>query len=322
MLAQINLKGTALWVSSVVLGTGAIGSHIDDKTSLAILDAYAAAGGNFIDTASGYGTWDPSGLPLSEMLIGRWLKHHHNRDKMIIETKAGTHGTSSEKELRDALEGSLRNMHTDYVDIFYLHHDNPKEPVGALLERMNLFIREGKTRYIGCSNWEVSRMAEARAYAKEHGIEGFAVDETLMTLAQPNVERIRHDTMIPMEEESFRFHADTGMPVVSYTSQAGGIFTLLDEPGYETEEKFSFSRDYFYNPVTVQRVRRAKILSKLRGVSPLAIALGYFTAVPFQALPIVGPWTQEQIEDSLSCANVPLTPEEFDFLLHGPEIGA
>ena len=100
-MRSVRLGNTSLRVTDLALGTGALASRVDEKTSLAIMDCYIGEGGNFIDTANVYGRWNPGNLPLSEMMIGKWLSFHHLRDKVVLATKgaADNEGEKGKKRL-------------------------------------------------------------------------------------------------------------------------------------------------------------------------------------------------------------------------------
>ena len=155
----VRLGNTSLRVTDLALGTGALASRVDEKTSLAIMDCYIGEGGNFIDTANVYGRWNPGNLPLAEMMIGKWLSFHHLRDKVVLATKGaadyeGEKGKKrlSREEIRHDLHDSLKNLKTDYIDLYYLHQDDPTREVGEIMETMNELKREGLVRYFACSN--------------------------------------------------------------------------------------------------------------------------------------------------------------------------
>lgn len=121
-MRSVRLGNTSLRVTDLALGTGALASRVDEKTSLAIMDCYIGEGGNFIDTANVYGRWNPGNLPLSEMMIGKWLSFHHLRDKVVLATKgaADNEGEKGKKrlsreEIRHDLHDSLKNLKTDYI---------------------------------------------------------------------------------------------------------------------------------------------------------------------------------------------------------------
>ena len=194
----VRLGNTSLRVTDLALGTGALASRVDEKTSLAIMDCYIGEGGNFIDTAIVYGRWNPGNLPLSEMMIGKWLSFHHLRDKVVLATKgaADNEGEKGKKrlsreEIRHDLHDSLKNLKTDYIDLYYLHQDDPTREVGEIMETMNELKREGLVRYFACSNWSAERMEEADRYAAAHGLAGFSADEIMFNLAKANEEAAR-----------------------------------------------------------------------------------------------------------------------------------
>lgn len=161
----VNYKGTNLRVSDIALGGGVLGSRISDQASFDILDCFVGNGGTFIDTANVYGRWNPGNLPLSELLIGRWMKQHRLRSKLVVATKGACHALETPnikrlapEEIREDLESSLKSLQTDYIDLYYLHADDPKREVGEIIETLNSFVREGKVRYFACSNWSAERM--------------------------------------------------------------------------------------------------------------------------------------------------------------------
>lgn len=322
----VRLGNTGLRVSAVALGTGALGSRVNDETSLKIMNCYVGEGGNFIDTANVYGRWNPGNKPLAEILIGKWMAFHHLRNRLIIATKGaadneGEKGRKrlSREEIRGDLEDSLKNLRTDYIDLYYLHQDDPARSVAEIMETMNELWKEGKVRYFACSNWSADRMEEADSYAKMHGLQTFAADEIMFNLAKANKDVVLDATQSCVDEKIFRYHRKNGKPVISYTSQAAGIFVLYKEADFLTNSKYNFPREYFYNSETCRRAKRVEMLQKLTGYSALEITLGYLYAQPFQVIPIVGPWKEEELKASLEAADIVLTQEEKNFLLEGEE---
>jgi aryl-alcohol dehydrogenase-like predicted oxidoreductase len=318
-MEYVNLKGTDLIISAVALGTGAFGSEgrISTDTAVRILDTFVEKGGTFIDTANIYGRWDPAGKPISEIIIGKWLRRHGERDKIIIGTKGGTYGTTSKRELKETLENSLKNLGRDHVDIYYLHHDNPKIPAEELVESAGELIKLGYTQYIACSNWKAHRMKSAMDYAKAHRIPVFSANESLLTLASLNRESLYKGDMYPMDEDIYRLHCETGLPVIAYSSQAMGIFTLVERSDFLTSDKYMNVRTYFDNPITRGRIERVKLLAEKKGLTSLHIVHAYLHSHPFQVIPIIGPWEVKELDESLACIGSSLNDEEKNFLLNG-----
>ena len=167
-----NIPGTDLYPSSICLGTGLMGSTIDREHSFQLLDTLVEMGGNFIDTAHVYGDWVPGGKSLSEKTIGIWAKERGIRNRVMIGTKGAHPALSSmsiprlsHREIVNDLDESLEYLQTEYVDLYWLHRDDPNRPVADILETLNEQVAAGKIRYFGCSNWRVQRIREAMQYA-------------------------------------------------------------------------------------------------------------------------------------------------------------
>lgn len=327
-MRYVNLNDTCLRISAVALGTGALGSRVDDKTSLKIMDTFVGEGGTFIDTANIYGRWNPGNKPLSEMLIGRWMSFHHLREKLVIATKGACDNIGEvgikrlgRDQIRGDLEDSLKNLRTDYIDLYYLHHDDPSRPAGEIIETMNELVDEGKIRYFGCSNWSAARMKDAREYALAHGKRFFSADEIMFNMAHANEEAVAGENQTHIDRAIYEFHNQTQLPLVSYTSQAAGIFSLYERSDFLTDPKYTFPKNFFYNPVTLKRAERVRALSMLTRSSPLEIALGYLFAQPFQVIPIVGPWSVDEIRTSVDSMDRVLRPEEIEFIMGKEEGG-
>ena len=165
MSQRITLPKTELSVHPLCLGGNVFGWSADETQSFAVLDAYAAAGGNFIDTADVYSEWKPGNAGgESERIIGNWMKARGNRSEMIIATKVAklsTRAGLSAANIRAAAEESLSRLQTDYIDLYYAHEDDSKIPLTQSLEAFNALVVDGKVRYIGASNYSAARLREA-----------------------------------------------------------------------------------------------------------------------------------------------------------------
>src|SRR4051812_27245591 len=128
-------------VFRLCLGGNVFGWTADEEASFAVLDAYAEAGGNFIDTAD---TYMRPNMGTSETIIGRWLAANGNRDEMVIATKVGSDGGLSARNIAEHAEGSLRRLQTDRIDLYYSHKDDPQVPVEETLEAFNALVEAGQ----------------------------------------------------------------------------------------------------------------------------------------------------------------------------------
>ena len=161
------IGGTDLAVFPLCLGSNIFGWTIDEPQAFAVLDAYAAAGGNFIDTADSYSVWVAGNRGgESETIIGNWMAARGNRDRMVIATKVGQMpGLSglAPSTIRRAAEDSLKRLQTDRIDLYYAHVDDEGTRLADTLGAFGELIAEGKVRHIGASNYSAPRLAEALA---------------------------------------------------------------------------------------------------------------------------------------------------------------
>src|SRR6266540_2451182 len=169
-------------VSRLCLGTMYFGSTVARETSYALLDGYAEAGGNFLDTANNYAYWVDGGSgDESETLVGRWLANRSARDHVVLATKVGARprpgGTSLEdaqglsaRAVAEQVEGSLRRLGTDRIDLLYTHIHDPHTPVEETLRALTDLVQAGKVREIAASNLTRDQLAEAVDTSGKHGL--------------------------------------------------------------------------------------------------------------------------------------------------------
>ena len=155
-----TLGRSGLKVAPICLGTMQFGWSADEQTSFGVMDAYADAGGNFIDTADVYSAWvEGNSGGVSEEIIGRWLKQRGNRYEYVIATKvngrmwAGPNGEGlSRVHIMKAVDDSLRWLQTDYIDLYQTHWPGYDTPQQETMRALDDLVHAGKVRYIGCSN--------------------------------------------------------------------------------------------------------------------------------------------------------------------------
>jgi aryl-alcohol dehydrogenase-like predicted oxidoreductase len=170
-----KLGNTDLEFAPLALGSNVFGWTIDEPTSFKILDAFAAAGFNFIDTADVYSRWSPGNTGgESENIIGEWMRQRNNRNKIIIATKVGAdmglgHKDLTKKYILKAAEDSLLRLQTDYIDLYQTHWDDDITAVDETLEAYAQLVKEGKVRWIGASNLSPERLKKSLEASKKHG---------------------------------------------------------------------------------------------------------------------------------------------------------
>src|ERR1700684_1254022 len=168
--------GSGLEVSPICLGGNVFGWTADEPRSFAILDAFAGAGFNFVDTADVYSRWAPGHKGgESEIVLGNWFKRSGKRKNVILATKVGIELAPDKKGLSKAyilraVEDSLQRLQTDYIDLYQSHIDDASVPLEETLGAYDQLIKEGKVRAIGASNYSAERLTEALKVSKQHGL--------------------------------------------------------------------------------------------------------------------------------------------------------
>jgi aryl-alcohol dehydrogenase-like predicted oxidoreductase len=216
-----KLGRSDLLVSPLTLGGNVFGWTLDEKKSFEILDAFVDAGMNFIDTADTYSTWVPGNHGgESEMIIGKWLKKSGKRTDVIIATKLGgdmgdgKKGLSA-KYIKQEVEASLKRLHTDHIDLYQSHYDDPETPVSETMTAFNELIKEGKVRYIGASNFTAERIKESNDFARENNLQPYVSLQPLYNL---------YDRQ-KFEKQYLKLVTDEGLGVIPYYSLASGFLS-------------------------------------------------------------------------------------------------
>jgi aryl-alcohol dehydrogenase-like predicted oxidoreductase len=176
-----TLGTTGIDVYPLALGTNVFGWTADEKSAFEVLDAYAAAGGNFIDTANQYPYWVPGNVGgESETIIGRWMRARGNRADVVLATKVGGEMPGLPTDLKAstikrAADESLARLQTDYIDVYYAHYDDPSTPLEETLGAFDELVRAGKVRHIAASNHPAARLAAALDVSEREGLSAYAV---------------------------------------------------------------------------------------------------------------------------------------------------
>jgi aryl-alcohol dehydrogenase-like predicted oxidoreductase len=307
----LTLPGTSLSVSPLCLGGVPFGNTITESESFALLDRFVALGGNFIDTARIYSDWVPGELRRSERILGDWIAARRNRARLILATK-GAHPfinsvdtpRTSAAEIRDDLEGSLRTLRTDMIDLYWLHRDDETRPVGHYIDLLNAFLRDGKIRAFGASNWSAARLRAAHDYARQSGQQGFAANQPFWCLGVAASRPPPFTGFVKFDADTYHFHRETGLAVIPYTSQANGFFSKLarGDAGLEKHD--------FHVPANLAAGQIVQQLAATKRVAPSAIVLAYLWSRPFPVVPIIGSRTIAQLEDGIAALPVRLTSAE------------
>ncbi|WP_289294675.1 aldo/keto reductase [uncultured Reyranella sp.] len=296
---------TGLRVSKLCLGTMTFGLQCDAGQSNAILDAAAAGGINFLDTANVYplgGRRDTVGR--TEQIVGDWLKG--KRHQYVIATKcAGAMGRNpwdqgtSRKHVLEAIEASLKRLGTDYVDLYQLHRYDPDTPLDETMDALDTVVRQGKARYVGVSNWPAHKVARGIGRAEVKNTARIDSVQPRYNLLFRSYER----DLLPLCEEE-------GIAVIPYNPLAGGLLTgkyngavpppdgsrfQLGTAGARYQERYWHQREFD----TIEAIRGVAVEA---GMSMAVMAMRWTLSNQAITAPIIGASKPEQLADSFAAA--------------------
>ncbi|WP_024806064.1 aldo/keto reductase [Nocardia sp. BMG51109] len=303
-----KLGTTALDVFPLCLGGNVFGWTADRPESFAVLDAYAAAGGNFIDTADVYSAWVPgNGGGESETILGEWMAARGNRESVVIATKgsqlAPFDGLSA-KAIRGAAEASLRRLGTDHIDLYYAHRDHGRTPVAETVAAYDELVRAGKVRYVAVSNMPADRIRESLALSEREGLARYAAVQPLYNL----MERTGFERdVLPLAEAE-------GLATVPYYALAKGFLTGKYRPGVEVDSARAPGAAAYLDERGVRVLAALDRVAAAHGVPVAAVALAWLAARPTVAAPIASARTPEQLADLLPVGELRLSDEDVSAL--------
>ena len=311
-----SIAGLAQPVSRLVQGGTMFGGTLDDAASAEVLDAVLALGCTMIDTAHVYGGGT------SERAIGKWLARGP-RERVLILSK-GAHPDAKGPRVTPAaiasdLRESLERLQTDYIDLYLLHRDDPRLPVGPLVEALNEHLAAGRVRAIGVSNWSSARITAANTYAALHGLTPLAASSPHYGLAEQH-EAPWTDayTLTGTGQAAERdWYVRTQTPVLAWSSLASGFFSgryhadRLHEMVSGTDEMI---KRVYCSPANFSRLDRARALAAERGVSVAQVALAYSLSQPLNLFALVGAVSGAEYADSAAALDLALTPAELEWL--------
>jgi len=305
VIPKRSIPGLGKPASAVALG-------FEDFRSFAsgaiLLDAFWEKGGNIFDTAFVYGAG------YTETLFGQWHRNRGTREGAVLIGKGAHSPLCYPDVIGKQLTQSLERLQTDYVDVYFMHRDNLDVPVGEFVDAMDAEVKAGRIRGpFGGSNWTRERFDEAIAYAERTGktkpmalSNNFALAEMLDPI---------WDGCITASTPDFRqWLTDRQITNFSWSSQARGFFT--DRAGRDKTDNEELVR-VWYNEQNFGRRDRAVELAEKLGKSPIHVALAYVLAQPFPSVPLIGPRTLAELDDSLKAFDIQLTPDQVKWLENG-----
>jgi aryl-alcohol dehydrogenase-like predicted oxidoreductase len=306
-----KLGNSGLEVAPLALGGNVFGWTIDEPASFQVLDAFVAAGFNFVDTADMYSTWKPGNKGgESETILGNWMRKSGNRKKVLIATKvgmdlgAGRKGLSKDYILR-AGEESLRRLQTDYIDLYQAHTDDTTVPLQETLEAFGQLVKQGKVRAIGASNYTAPRLSEALEVSKKDGLPRYESLQPLYNL----YDRADYEaTLEPVCREN-------GIGVIPYYSLASGFLTgkYRSEADLEKSQRGAGVKKYL-NARGFRILEALDQVAKKYNSTPAQISLAWLLTRPTITAPISSATSVTQLRELLDATKVNLDRESIDLL--------
>jgi len=292
-------------VFPLALGGNTFGWTSDEQTSHAVLDAFAASGGNFVDTADGYSSWVPGNSGgESETIIGSWFAARGNRDSVVLGTKVSQHpdfqGLGGANVIA-AADASLTRLGTDYIDLYYAHFDDASTPLEETASAFNDLVVAGKVRNVALSNYTAERVAEWFRIAEENG---FALPVAL----QPHYNLVHRE---PFESEFGAIVAEKRLGVVPYYALASGFLTgkyrSADDQGKSPRGQGAGA---YLNDYGLGVLAALDTVASAHGVPVASVALAWLRSRPGVVAPLASARTTEQLPDLVASATLELTADE------------
>ncbi|MER6014130.1 aldo/keto reductase [Streptomyces bluensis] len=305
MTSLRKLGSSDIEVFPLSLGGNVFGWTADEAQSFAVLDAYTAAGGNFIDTADSYSAWvEGNQGGESETLIGKWVKARGNRSDVVIATKVSQHpdyqGLSA-ANIKAAADASLRRLDTDYIDLYYTHFDKPEVPVEEIVGALDDLVKAGKVRAVAASNISPERLQASLDFSAREGLAPYVA-------LQPHYNLVSRSTYEGALQD---VAARAGLAAVPYFSLAKGFLTGKYRPGTTVDSPRAQGAGAYLE--TEQGVRVLAALDEIagaRGAEIATVALAWLAAQPTVVAPIASARTVEQLPALVAVAELTLTEEE------------
>jgi aryl-alcohol dehydrogenase-like predicted oxidoreductase len=298
-----QLGRTGLKVSRLCVGTMNFGPHTTEKDSFAIMDKALDQGINFFDTANVYGRKRGEGI--TEQIVGRWFAQSGGRrEKVVIATKVYGHmGTwpnqsrLSALHIREAVEGSLKRLQTDHIDLYQMHHIARETPWEEIWQAMEVLVQQGKILYVGSSNFAGWHIAKAQEAAKVHHFMGLVSEQCLYSL---------NDRM--SELEVLPACQDYGLGVIPWSPLSGGllggVLKKLEEGRHaekHVQKEIEKRRD---------KLEKWEAFCKEMGVPPAEVALAWVLNHPAVTAPIIGPRTMEHLTGAVKALKIRCKKDE------------
>jgi len=301
-----QLGNSPLAVAPLAFGGNVFGWSADEKRSFELLDAFVDAGFNLIDTADVYSAWVPGNRGGdSETIIGKWLAKSGKRDKVVIATKVAKWSDQpglSPVNIMQAVEGSLKRLQTDHIDLYQAHEDDASVPLEETLGAFGRLIDAGKVRVIGASNYAADRFAEALKVSREHNLPRYESLQPEYNLIDRAGYELTLEPLIRREN----------IGVISYYSLASGFLSgkyRSDNDLLKSSARGGTVKKYLL-PRGLQILGALDEVAAAHGAKPAQVALAWLMARPGITAPIASATTVEQLHELAGAVTLKLSDVE------------
>ncbi|MBN1855922.1 MAG: aldo/keto reductase [Dehalococcoidia bacterium] len=297
---------TGLKVSEVCLGTMTFGDQVSEADAISMTHAAMDAGLNFLDTANMY----VGGR--SEEIVGKAITSR--REDVVLATKVAmpigpnpNDSGLSRKHIMRAVEDSLRRLHTDYIDIYYVHKPDYETPIEETLRALDDLVHQGKVRYLACSNYRAFQVEKALWVSDTHNLSRFECIEPPYNLLTRDI-----------EYELLPVCADEGLGVCAYNPLAGGLLSGKHDRTRPPAAGTRFANDAmgkmyyerYWNDSNFDAVEQFRALAAESGRDMAQMALAWVLSNPFVTSVIIGATSMKHINQNIAAADLTLTEEE------------
>lgn len=300
------LGKSSLSIAPLAFGGNVFGWSVDEARSFELLDAFVDAGFNLIDTADMYSSWAPGNRGgESETIIGKWLKRSGKREQVVIATKVAKWNEQpglSPVNIQQAVEGSLKRLQVDCIDLYQAHEDDASVPLAETLGAFARLIEQGKVRAIGASNYSADRLGEALAVSREHGLPRYESVQPEYHLANRAGYEAQLEPLVRREQ----------IGVISYYSLASGFLSgkYRSEADLAKSAARSGAVKKYLNPRGMQILAALDAVAAAHGATPAQIALAWLMARPGITAPIASATSVVQLHELMGAAQLTLAWEE------------
>lgn len=307
-METLAIPRTDLQTSRLGYGSALLGTAIPEASAKRLIARFLEGGGTFFDTAHIYAAWLEGGAGASERCLGRCLKELGVLDEVVISSKGG-HSAEAEwyprpdaylspERIEADLRDSLDRLGRTCIDLYFLHRDDPRVPVGEIMDCLHALQASGRVRAYGSSNWSLPRIQEAQAYALQNGRPGFAGSQLQWSVIQPNWV-LEGDPILRFVTPSMAaWHREMDLLIVTYRVLADGYFE-----GRSAADKF------FDTPGNRLVRERVKAEAERLGLTPSQVAMVWMLQREGPVVALFGTSREEHLNEMLTAERVADTVE-------------